>query len=87
MSEMIERVAAALALLDGIKAFANEDERSDYAESARVAIEAMRDATEAMSDAVEMERDPESEMLEYPGPYTTWEAMIDAALTSPRQAS
>ena len=79
MSEMIERVARALAIADGMhpEAVSNGEDAVPvwtlYVDDARAAIEAMREPTDVMVDAgYAVTVDDETEV---------WQAMIDAALS------
>lgn len=74
MSEMVERVAEALAKSDKYT--------SDYTALARAAIEAMREPTEGMTNAafnIELWDQPINEHCAQ----DVWQTMIDAALQEP----
>ena len=87
MSEMVERVARAIAdaVYDAIKAalFETRENYVDqnwpkFATDARAAIAAMREPTEAMAARGYDMYDPEHDSG--PGPDEFWRAMIDEAL-------
>lgn len=73
MSEMIERVARALAKQDAYPDLPNEPAWPGWREVARAAIAAMREPTEAM-------RIKGRYANEMSDATATWRAMIDAAL-------
>ena len=69
MSEMVERVAKALAGLSDM-----DSEWQLFSDQARAAIEAMREPTKAMVEVGDIELPVSS--------YVVWQDMIDAALQS-----
>jgi hypothetical protein len=75
MSEMIGRVAEALAKSRGV-VIVDEVDYRQFAADARAAIAAMREPTEAMLQAGERQGDGYYNA----GPWATWQAMIAAAL-------
>jgi len=79
MSEMVERVARAIANnlgpLGDLRYYMSDEEAMS---AARAAIEAMREPTDAMWDAGPVINDPN----DY-GPQDVWDAMINAALADP----
>lgn len=77
MSEMIERVAKAMA-----KADADNTAWKLYVREARTAIEAMREPTDEMCQAYLDKDFAEADTWgSYAGPIQRWRAMIDAALS------
>ena len=75
MSEMVERVARAIATARGYGLDANGEDTGDwqmFVDHARAAIEAMREPTEAMWREASFENGYVTE--------GAWQAMIDAAL-------
>jgi hypothetical protein len=78
--EMVEQVALALYLLDGVPPPWTEDAaiRQTYVRAARAAIEAMREPTEAMLDAGKRTDVAGTEHRE--GIAACWRAMIIEAL-------
>lgn len=73
MSEMIERVARALAKL------ADNDNWNEFVPDARAAIEAMREPTDAMMAAVDCAGE-KADWLSGRAWTAAWQAMIDEAL-------
>jgi hypothetical protein len=92
MSEMVERVARAIANADDGTMIdpkigwndCDASMREDYRKEARAAIEAMREPTANMKDAVESNFDIQCELDDcnaHDIPYRSWGLMIDAALS------
>lgn len=82
MSEMIERVAQAIALAGNGGTWDdwyNDEQREFHRKRARAAIEAMREPTNAMEDAAD-DCDGGTVYDDRASGNTHWAAMIDAAL-------